>query len=149
VSLAYYFEDYYKKNPAIIDADPPSSAEGDNIDATLSDDKGESVLQNLKSPYSHAENSTYSRLAKRIPKILSSPKEWALSQICTIPGYRWNTRRSGSIDVVDNAQRYAYRYNDDPGGAGQTVYIMSESVIWTWHEVRQPIHHCLSDDETD
>lgn len=82
-----------------------------------------------------SSDATISGLAKRAPKTDSSPVDWAMSVVSTPPGLRWGDPSSGSVTEtgLDGKYRFLHHYNNNPAGLGQTVYIMTERVIWTGH----------------
>ncbi|KAK3370414.1 hypothetical protein B0H63DRAFT_528137 [Podospora didyma] len=142
VSFAYYYEDYYLKNPPPTDDMPSSSGTDDDMPSmkrsAIAHDAG-LVLHGREATIGldDVQVGTLSlpdlptdtgRIAKRAPTSKSWKKEWAVSRLSTLPKERWNTQPSGSNTVGSDGVSvvFQYNYNDDPNGAGQTVYLMGE-----------------------
>ncbi|ERS99608.1 hypothetical protein HMPREF1624_02968 [Sporothrix schenckii ATCC 58251] len=153
VALVYYYEDYYLKNPPTNDGMPDApdtsnsceSPEGDsqNVDAVVGGPRVamESKEERETDLHQDAPNRTLantpshtSELARRAPTSVLDASDWALSQLSTIPGKTWKQRASGSVGFdADGSPRYKFNYDNDPAGAGQTVYLVAENVVWLWH----------------
>lgn len=122
VDWAYYYEQYYLDHP-VSDNDPDlepgiSLPNDENVDPDTEDPTDGSILR------------------KRAPTTRRSDY-WELSQVSVPPGQVWKTSQSGSYgDALGMLPGFKYRYDDDPAGAGQTIYAMNEEIIWTDHVVR-------------
>lgn len=141
VALAYYYEDYYRKNPPAPD---PVEDETYTVKKDLHTDAGAPMATSpflLDNEHASPPNRTLNdvpshagRLARRAPTSETSDTEWALSQLSNIPGKTWPTVAGGSKESYTNGDwEYKYNYNNDPAGAGQVVYLLNEIVVWTWH----------------
>jgi hypothetical protein len=139
VSEAYYYEAHYIAHPFPRDGRDPSYPleYGDPMREPLVDKR--SAVQQEPEVEEPSSNTTHSRLTKRAPKAWTI-QEYSLSQISTPPGVRWGTRASYSVAILpDGTEDYVYRYENDPlPGTGQTIYLMHEYVLWTWHRVSFP-----------